>query len=431
MQALQQVYELYKNGAGICTDTRKLQSGDIFFALKGPNFNGNLFAAKAIDAGAVVAIIDEEVEGEKDKLVQVDNVLSFLQELGRHHRRQFDIPVIAIAGSNGKTTTKELIRSVLESTFKTFATPGNFNNEIGVPLALLMMKPDTEAAVIEMGARHVGEIAELCEIAEPNMGLVTNIGRDHMETFGSIENTRKTNTELYKYLADTDGLVLVNTAHKDLMAEAQVADRVILFGTHEADVIGRVGEAFPYLKLTVEGSEGEFDIQTQLVGKYNFENVMAAVTVGQVLEMPDQLIRKSIESYVPSNNRSQLTMSGSNIFILDAYNANPSSMEEALKNFEELQPNNFSKKVVILGDMLELGPTSLQEHVLVTNKLQDMNLDMVILVGQEFGCVKSNITCQHFNTAEEAQTWFKTQDFQDTLFLLKGSRGIALEKVIA
>lgn len=426
MQALQQVYQLYRDGAGICTDTRKVQEGDIFFALKGPNFNGNLFATKALKADAALAVVDEDVDA-GDQYVKVPNVLTFLQELARHHRRQLDIPVIGIAGSNGKTTTKELIRAVLETTFKTFATPGNFNNEIGVPLALLMITPDTEAAVIEMGARHVGEIRELCEIAEPNIGLVTNVGKDHIETFGSMENTRKTNAELYGFLAETDGLVMVNVAHADLVHEALVSKRVLLYGESDADFTGRIEVAFPFLKLHVAGNEGDMEIQTQLVGKYNFENVMAAVTIGRILEIPDSLIQQSIEAYAPSNNRSQLLKRGSNTFIMDAYNANPSSMEEALKSFDELQADN---KVAILGDMLELGATSRDEHELIAQKLTAMNLQQVVLIGQEFGAVKDQVPCLHFNTSEEAHQWFMQQSFDDTLFLLKGSRGIALEKVI-
>ena len=425
---IEQVYKAYRSGAGICTDSRKLQDGDIFFALKGPNFNGNLFAEEAIRQGAVLSIVDDPELKITEKCLVVDDVLGFLQQLGTHHREQLGIPVIGIAGSNGKTTTKELMRAVLSTSYNTFATPGNFNNEIGVPLALLMMKPDTEIAIIEMGARNLGDIAELCEIAAPTHGLVTNTGKDHMETFGTMENTRKTNAELYVYLAEHGGVALANTAYQDLLAEIPTGTRTITYGGSKADVPGEVASNFPYLTVAFNGNEELIEAKSKLVGKYNFENVMAAVAVGKVFEVADALIAKAIAAYEPSNNRSQLLQKGSNTFIMDAYNANPSSMEQALASFEELQAEH---KVVILGDMLELGPTSEEEHLLMVLRLKKMGLDDIILVGPEFGKVKHKLDCQHFNSNTEAAAWFAQQQFSNTMFLLKGSRGIALEKVIA
>lgn len=425
---LEQVYQAYKNGAGICTDSRKLQKGDIFFALKGPNFNGNLFAEEAIRQGALLSIVDDEELKITDQCLVVDDVLHFLQQLGRHHRRQLGIPVIGIAGSNGKTTTKELMRAVLSTSYNTFATPGNFNNEIGVPLALLMMKPDTDVAIIEMGARNLGDIAELCEIAGPTHGLVTNTGKDHMETFGTIENTRKTNAELYIYLAQHGGTALANVAYQDLIDEIPMGTSTTTYGGNKADISGEVVSNFPYLTVAFSGNDGTVEAQSKLVGKYNFENVMAAVAVGKSLNVADALIAKAIASYEPSNNRSQLLQKGSNTYIMDAYNANPSSMEQALISFEELQAEH---KVVILGDMLELGPTSEEEHLLMVLRLKKMQLDDIILVGPEFGKVKHKLDCHHFHTNTEAAAWFAQQQFSNTMFLLKGSRGIALEKVIA
>lgn len=425
---LQQVYTLYRAGAGICTDSRKLQAGDIFFALKGPSFNGNTFADKALKDGAALVIVDETDAAHTTQHLWVPNVLSFLQQLAQHHRRQFNIPVIGIAGSNGKTTTKELMRAVLDTCFTSFSTPGNFNNEIGVPLALLMIKPEVEAAVIEMGARHMGEIKELCEIAEPNFGLVTNTGKDHLETFKTLENTRKTNAELYDYLAEHQGTALVNSKYTDLLADAQRVDKLCTYGNACADFGGIIAESFPYLVVQFEGDHGLVDLHTQLVGKYNFENVMAAVAVGKLLNIPDGLIKKAIEAYTPSNNRSQLSTIGSNTFIMDAYNANPSSMTEALHSFAELEG---AHKVVILGDMLELGDVSEEEHLLIALKLKQMNLQEIVLVGPEFGKVSHKLDCHHFNEVEKAREWFKGQAFENSLFLLKGSRGIALEKMLA
>lgn len=424
---LEQVYQAYKNGAGICTDSRKLQQGDIFFALKGPNFNGNLFAEEAIRQGAALSIVDDPELKITDQTLVLDDVLSFLQQLGRHHRRQLDIPLIGIAGSNGKTTTKELMRSVLSTSYNTFATPGNFNNEIGVPLALLMMKPDTEVAIIEMGARNLGDIIELCEIAEPTHGLVTNTGKDHMETFGTIENTRKTNAELYVYLSEHGGTALSNLTYTDLLEEIPAGTKTVTYGGSKADVKGEITSNFPFLNISFVGDNGPVETGSKLVGKYNFENIMAAVAVGKAFNVADGLIAKAIAAYQPSNNRSQLLQRESNTFILDAYNANPSSMEQALISFEELKADH---KVVILGDMLELGPTSEEEHLLIALRLKKMDLEHIILVGPEFGKVAGKLNCIHFNTNTEAADWFKHQAFSNTVFLLKGSRGIALEKVI-
>lgn len=427
MDTLQRVYDLYRNGAGICTDSRKLQQGDIFFALKGPSFNGNSFAANALKEGAIAAIVDDKTLAIGEHYFLVPDVLAFLQQLATYHRQQLNIPVVAIAGSNGKTTTKELCKAVLQNSLECFATPGNFNNEIGVPLALLMMKPSTEVAIIEMGARKKGDIAELCDIALPTHGIVTNTGKDHLETFGTLENTRKTNAELFEYLSMNDGIALVSSKQDDLLKEAEIVPQVVTYGSLGSDVSGSVASSFPFVKVTYQSGNEEVDVRSNLVGKYNFENIMAAVAVGKQFNVPDALIKKGIEEYKPSNNRSQLLKVDSNTFIMDAYNANPSSMLEALNSFDELEGNH---KVVILGDMLELGAASEEEHLLIALRLKQMQLDNIILVGPEFGKVASKLNCQHFNQVEDARPWFASQHYIDTLFLLKGSRGIALEKIL-
>ncbi len=411
----------------VCTDSRKIAQGDLFFALKGENFNGNEYAAEALKKGAVYAVVDEEKYVGEGNFILVEDTLKALQQLARHHRNQMNIPFIAVAGSNGKTTTKELLSVVLKTTFVTYATPGNFNNEIGTPLTLLQITSDAEAAVIEMGARKLGDIAELCEIANPTHGIITNTGKDHLETFITLENTLKTNAELYEHLAQHNGVAFVSAQQDDLMqASAIVANRVV-YGNEEALVRGKVTQLFPYLKVSFQHNNESYEVATNLVGKYNFENIMAAVAVGLSFNISPALIKKAIESYVPSNNRSQIIQQGSNTFIMDAYNANPSSMSEALENLSLIQAE---KKIAILGDMLELGEASYEEHLLIALKLKNMQLSQVVLVGSEFGKVADKLNCLHFNTTAEAKEWFVSQVFENTVFLLKGSRKLALEQML-
>lgn len=426
---IDQLYKFYQKSTGVSTDTRKIEPGNLFFALKGPSFNGNEYARKALELGAAYAVVDEEpFYTDPEKYILVPNALEALQNLAAYHREQLNIPIIAIAGSNGKTTTKELLRSVLETSYSTFATPGNFNNEIGLPLALLMIKPKTKAAVIEMGARKRGDIAELCAIAKPTHGIITNTGKDHLETFLTLENTRKTNAELYEYLAEHNGVAFVNIAYKDLLDEASGVKQLITYGGQGAQYQGHVSNLFPFLEVTYWSGDEEVTVGSQLIGKYNFENIMAAIAIAKELDVADQLIQKAIASYTPSNNRSQLMRAGSNTFILDAYNANPSSMAEALDSLYQVEA---AHKVAILGDMLELGAASYEEHLLIALKLKQLNLDQIILVGPEFGKVREKLDCMHFDNIAEAQEWFAQQQYKDTLFLLKGSRGIAVEKILS
>lgn len=426
--AIEQLYQLYLKSTGVSTDTRKIEAGNIFFALKGPSFNGNEYARKALEQGALFAVVDEEpFYLDPQRYILVPNTLQALQQLAAYHRDQLNIPIIAIAGSNGKTTTKELLRSVLETTFSTFATPGNFNNEIGLPLALLMIKPKTKAAVLEMGARKRGDIAELCAIAKPTHGIVTNTGKDHLETFLTLENTRKTNAELYEYLATNGGTAFINIAYPDLLEEAGGVEHLVTYGGPGATVQGHITNLFPFLEIAFYDGAETVLLASKLIGKYNFENIMAAVAIGKALGVPNQLLQRAVAAYTPSNNRSQLLEQGTNTFILDAYNANPSSMTEALDNLEQVEA---PAKVAILGDMLELGEASYEEHLLIALKLKQLHLAQIVLVGPEFGKVKGKLDCLHFDSIADAKVWFDAQEFNHTLFLLKGSRGIAVEKIL-
>lgn len=425
---IEQLYHILKTECKrVSTDSRKIAQGDLFFALKGENFNGNEYAAEALKKGAIYVVVDEEKYVGEGNFILVKNTLKTLQQLARYHRTQMNIPFIAIAGSNGKTTTKELLSIVLKTTFVTYATPGNFNNEIGTPLTLLQINNDAEAAVIEMGARKLGDIAELCEIANPTHGIITNTGKDHLETFINLENTLKTNAELYEHLAKHNGVAFVSAQQNDLMRASAIVAKRIIYGNEEAIVQGNVTQLFPYLKISFQHNNESYEVATNLVGKYNFENIMAAVAVGLSFNISPALIKKAIESYVPSNNRSQIIQQGSNTFIMDAYNANPSSMSEAIENLSLIEAE---KKVAILGDMLELGKASYEEHLLIALKLKNMQLQQVVLVGSEFAAVADKLNCLHFNTTAEAKAWFGAQTFSNTVFLLKGSRKIALEQLI-
>lgn len=436
IHSVETLYHLFKTCNQVSTDTRTIQTGDLFFALKGPNFNGNKFAEDALRRGAIAVVIDEPEFKKSGQYIVVDDSLKALQQLARYHRKQLNIPVIAVAGSNGKTTTKELIRSTLETTFKTLATQGNLNNEIGVPLSLLKMTDKTQLAVIEMGARQRGDIKFLCDIAEPTHGIITNTGKDHLETFKTLENTRKTNAELYEHLANTNGTAFVNIADHDLMMEANIVKNRVTYGKIEgADYYGKIESFYPLLSISYKAHpaglkdlSGFTPIHSKLTGKYNFENIMAAVAIGKYFKISDENIVKAIEAYQPANNRSQLFKLGSNTFILDAYNANPSSMKEALENLAGIDAEN---KVAILGDMLELGEASFEEHFAMAKYIQTLHLQKVVLVGKEFERVHEKIECIHFATTEEAKEWFSKQHFENTTFLLKASRGIALEKILS
>ena len=421
------LYKIYQQYPSVQTDTRKLKAGDIFFALKGPTFNGNTFAKKAIDSGAVYVVIDEkeyEIEG---KTLLVPDVLEALQQLALHHRKQFDIPFIAITGSNGKTTTKELIHAVLSSSFNTYTTEGNLNNHIGIPLTILKIKPDAEMAVIEMGANHLGEIASYCQIALPTHGLITNCGKAHLEGFGSEAGVRKGKGELFDYLRTlTHGFAFVMWDYGYLQEMSKGISGIIKYGTKENDhVIGKIIASEIFLKVQITQGLDDGIISTQLVGEYNLPNVLAAVTVGKFFEVPENQIKSAIENYIPSNSRSQLLEKDSNKIILDAYNANPSSMKLAIENFAK---KNSENKILMLGAMAELGKESLQEHQQIIDLIKKYPWKQVAVVGGDF--LKLSHSFLSFQNSLQAKEWFLKQHFQNSYILVKGSRSMQMEKVL-
>lgn len=429
---ISELYTIYEQYPSIQTDTRKLKPGDIFFALKGENFNGNAFAKKAIDAGAAFAIIDEMAFEIKGKTILVDDVLSTLQQLARFHREKFvvnaggwQIPFIAITGSNGKTTTKELVHAVLSSTYKTYTTEGNLNNHIGIPLTILKVKNDAEMVVIEMGANHKNEIAGYCKYAKPTHGIITNCGKAHLEGFGSEEGVRKGKGELFEYLGEHSGTAFVMWDYAYLQEMSKNIKTVIRYGTDAAHIEGHTLNSDPFLEVEITKGAETGTIKTQLVGDYNLSNVLLAVAIGKHFNVADEKIKTSIENYTPSNSRSQLLEKGTNKIILDAYNANPSSMTLAIENFARLHAD---KKVLMLGGMAELGEDSLSEHKSVIDLLNKYKWDKVVLVGGNFLAIKHSYLS--FENAVAARKWLDEQHFENTYFLIKGSRSIQMEKII-
>jgi len=428
---ISELYEIYKKYPSVQTDTRKIKKGDIFFALKGPNFNGNEFSQNAIEAGASHAVIDEKKFEIPDKTILVDDVLTVLQQLANHHRRQFNtagggIPFIAITGSNGKTTTKELIHAVLASTHITYTTEGNLNNHIGIPLTLLKINEDAQMAVIEMGANHIGEIASYCEIVMPTHGLITNCGKAHLEGFGSEEGVRKAKGELFDFLRTlTHGCAFVMWDYDYLQKMSKGISGVIKYGTRgDAHVIGRVLKSDPLLEVEILQGLDEKLIKTQLVGEYNLPNVLASITIGKYFNVPDSKIKFAIENYTPSNSRSQLIQKGDNKIILDAYNANPSSMKLAIENFSKMPGD----KVLILGSMAELGQESEKEHQALVEQIADHKWKEVILVGNEFEKVSHPF--HQFKNSNEVKDWVQQQKFKNTNILIKGSRSMQMENAL-
>lgn len=409
----------------IQTDTRKLKQGDLFFALKGPNFNGNLFALKALEMGAAYSIVDEEIEGVDERIVQTGDVLTTLQNLAKYHREQFTIPFIAITGSNGKTTTKELLYVVLSSHYKTYTTEGNLNNHIGIPITLLRVQKDAQMAVIEMGANHQKEIEGYCIYTQPTHGIITNCGKAHLEGFGGIEGVRKGKGELFDYIRSHNGTVFAYDDYGYLHEMRKGIGKIEWYGTTYGAVTGKVLQSEPFLEVAVTSGVAFNSIKTQLVGDYNLPNVLCAITVGKHFGVPDEKIKTAIENYTPSNSRSQLIEKGSNKIILDAYNANPSSMKLAIENFAKLHGD---KKVLMLGGMMELGEESIEEHKNLIALIDAYKWDAVVLVGGDFENI--NHRYQYFANATEAATWLAKQHFDNTYLLIKGSRSMAMEKVL-
>ncbi|HMU45250.1 MAG TPA: UDP-N-acetylmuramoyl-tripeptide--D-alanyl-D-alanine ligase [Chitinophagaceae bacterium] len=422
---IEAIYKLYLQFPSVQTDTRLLKKGDIFFALKGENFNGNAFAQKAIESGASFAIIDEQNFSVPQKTILVPDVLKTLQQLAKHHREQFSIPFLAITGSNGKTTTKELIHSVLSSTYTTYTTRGNLNNHIGIPLTLLRIRNDAELAVIEMGANHLREIAGYCEYAQPTHGIITNCGKAHLEGFGGVEGVRKGKGELFDYIRSKKGTVFVMKDYEYLAEMSKGITSVYSYGTSDADVTGNVVKNNPFLEISVNKSGETFVIKSQLVGEYNLPNILAAVAVGNYFKIPSAKIKSAIENYSPSNSRSQLLERGTNKIILDAYNANPSSMKLAIQNFANLKADN---KILILGAMAELGDASIAEHKAIVDFIDQFHWKDVILVGGDF--MNINHPYKKIESAEDAGRWIKEKNLENTYMLIKGSRSMKLEKVL-
>lgn len=421
---IKDLYKLFLQHPSVKIDTRKIQTGDIFFALKGPNFNGNHFAAKALDAGAAYIVIDEELDFTNKRLIKTDDVLVTLQQLAKYHRQQFEIPFIAITGSNGKTTTKELVNQVLSSSYVTYTTAGNLNNHIGIPLTILKIKTDAQVAVIEMGANHQKEIAGYCSYTLPDYGLITNCGKAHLEGFVGIEGVKKGKGELFDFLKENGGTAFVNN-EDDFIREKGEGLKHISYGTHEGYVTGRKADGTTFLNVEITSGSKIQNIKTNLVGDYNLLNVLAAVTIGKYFSVDDDKIKSAIENYSPSNSRSQLVKQGTNTIILDAYNANPASMKAAIENFANMPGDN---KIVLLGSMMELGEDSKTEHQDVVRLIDNYEWKNVILVGDNFRNISG--TYIHFDDALKAGKWLRDQHIQNSQLLIKGSRSMQMEKVM-
>lgn len=422
---LNQIHHLFLESSGTSTDTRNIKQNSLFFALKGDNFNGNTFAHQALKRGARYAIIDEAVQPTDERFILVTDVLETLQALARFHREQLGLSIIALTGSNGKTTTKELIHAVLKPHFKTVATVGNLNNHIGVPLTLLSMTADTQIGIVEMGANHAKEIAFLCEIAQPNMGYITNFGKAHLEGFGSEEGVVNAKSELYDYLKAHSGLIILNSDDAKQVSQVGTYDSTYTFSeTSETAVNVKLTDTQPFLSVTFK----ESIIKTNLIGVYNFHNIAAALTIGVYHKLTSLQLKEGIEAYVPANNRSQIIQQNSNEILLDAYNANPSSMEVALENFKGIQNQN---KLAILGDMFELGTASAKEHLEVINKgVLAKNCTFYFVGSHFFEQNKAHPNFKFFETFHDLQLHLENITISNTSILIKGSRGMALEQVL-
>jgi UDP-N-acetylmuramoyl-tripeptide--D-alanyl-D-alanine ligase len=423
---LEKLYEIFLRFPRIQTDTRSLKQGEIFFALKGPNFNGNQFAKTALSMGAAAVVVDEPTDLEGENVFLVIDCLEALQALALHHRKQFNIPFIAITGSNGKTTTKELIHAVLTSTFKTYTTKGNLNNHIGVPLTLLSIQKDAEIAIIEMGANHQKEIESYCKIALPTHGLITNCGKAHLEGFGGVEGIRKGKGELYEFLSGGNGTAFVNSELDYLEAMVEKVPHKVYYGNNKGSFTTSILETESLLGLKVCSTGMSCQrIFSRLVGNYNRANIEAAICIGLHFGVSFDKIRNAIESYTPDNARSQLIKKGSNTIILDAYNANPSSMQVAIENFAKMEGE---KKYLFLGGMMELGNESVQEHQQLIEQLKKLKLNNCFLVGGDFKELKHPY--HFFENVTAAAGWLKANLPSNAHLLIKGSRSIKMEKLL-
>ena len=423
---LETVYSYFLESTGICTDTRKIEKGCLFVALRGDNFNGNKFTQQALDKGAFKVIIDDISQHKNTgETILCKNSLELLQKLATYHRQYLNIPIIALTGSNGKTTTKEIINAVLSKKFKTTATLGNLNNHIGVPLTLLSMTKETQIGIVEMGANHKKEIEALCEIAQPNFGYITNFGKAHIEGFGSIEGVIEGKSELYKYISKEKGTLFFNAddpIQNKLLGN--YPSKVGFSQTKENFYTLKQIDANPYVALQA----AQTNITSNLIGAYNFTNISAGVLIGDFFDIPLNDIKQAIEEYLPTNNRSQLITKGSTQIILDAYNANPTSMMAALQHFNTIKT---ASKMVFLGDMFELGETAQEEHQDIVDYLSNTNIDEVHLIGSYFSKTKLQVkNCHQYKTFEALKSAFKNTIPKDTTVLIKASRGMALERIV-
>ena len=436
MITIEQLYELFKVHPRVTTDSRAVKGGEIYFALRGEQFDGNQFAAAALEAGAAYVVVDNPqlaVPGNQRYLLVEDSLLA-LQNLARHYRRQFHIPLLAITGSNGKTTTKELLAAVLSSHYRAHATVGNLNNHIGVPLTLLSMPVDTEVAIIEMGANHQGEIDMLANIAMPTHGIITNIGNAHLEGFGGIEGVKRGKSELYRFLTTSKGVAIINADEPFLTALSLPVERRILYRQQQQPQVDgafidiKLIQTHPFIQYAFFNEEAKL-IQgdAQLSGLHNFRNIMTAVAVGKYFKVPCQKIRDAIAAYQPSNNRSQILIQNGIYFLMDAYNANPNSMAASLESFSKTAADH---KAVLLGAMFELGDESPKEHMRIASLAQSYGFQETVIVGKEFEAAANELKLRYFENVETLSHWFWQQDWQDYHILLKGSRGMRMEKLI-
>lgn len=436
---IKELYKLYQQHPCITTDSRNCPEGSIFLALRGESFDGNKYALQALEKGCSYAIVDEDIDEPSSHLLKVDNCLQTFKDLAREHRRQFNIPVVGITGTNGKTTTKELIRAVLSECYNVMATEGNFNNDVGVPKTLFRLTDEHDIAVVEMGASHPGDIKTLVETAEPNCGLITNVGRAHLQGFGSFEGVCKTKGELYDFLVSHDCPIFINRDNEHLMQmiqeRGQQPDLYFYGQSDNQDILirGEVVSCAPFLKFRWREQDAEtgftsewMEVQTHLIGAYNLDNMLAAITVGYVNNIPFEQINHALENYVPTNNRSQLTETEKNHLIVDAYNANPTSMKAALDNFRLME---VSPKMAILGKMGELGDVSDEEHQKIIKLLEEARFDEVWLVGEEFQ--KANSSFRTFANVDEVKAAIAQEQPQGRYILIKGSNSTHLYELPA
>jgi len=419
------LYTIYKQYPSVTTDTRNINKGDIFFALKGPSFNGNLFAQQALEAGAAYAIVDEAAYAIGERILLTTDVLQTLQALAKYHRQQFKIPFIAITGSNGKTTTKELVHAVLSTTYRTYTTVGNLNNHIGVPLTILKVGFDAQVAVIEMGANHQKEIESYCAYTLPTHGIITNVGKAHLEGFGGVEGVLKGKGELFDFLKAHGGAAFICKDFEYFAEMSKGLQEIHWYGTKKGEVTASIIKSEPFLEVDVTQGLPAHVLRTQLVGSYNIFNVLVALSIGRLFCVDYQTIFDAIESYTPSNSRSQLVEKDGNHIILDAYNANPSSMSAAIENFAKL---DVTDKILFLGGMMELGEQSMEEHQNLLHLIGSHAWKEVVLVGGDF----KNLThdYRYFDNSQQAAEWWKEQKSTGNYLLVKGSRSMAMEKLI-